>query len=191
MNVVLVTTGGGFSMPEIDPYLIAAIGDMEKPLPANPAGVARLQAVVAELAKPPAPTAVPPLPEIAHVLSGQTFVFEPNPLQLRSMRLDFSAVHQAEAIFTLDLASEQGPRIASIGLDGIYRPSQSGRPVVARGSWTDASTFAIDYSEGPGLTAHTIRLRFDGDQVDLDLLGFGSFKARCDICSQVDKCSNE
>jgi hypothetical protein len=49
--------------------------------------------------------------------------------------------------------------------------------VVARGSWTDASTFVIDYREGPGLAAYTMRIRFDGDRVDLDVPGLGSFEA--------------
>jgi CubicO group peptidase (beta-lactamase class C family) len=178
LNLVLVTTGGGFSMPEIDPYLIAAIGDMEKSLPANPDGVARLESVVAQLGQSPEAQAVPPLPKIARAISGRTFVFEPNPLQLRSLRLDFDAgVHQAEATFMLDLASEQSPRIIGVGLDGVYRPSRSGRPVVARGSWADASTFVIDYNEGPGLAAYAMRIRFDGDRVHFEILGLGSFEA--------------
>ena len=174
LDLVLVTTGGGFSMPEIDPYLIAAIGDMENPLPANPAGVERFESVVAELGKPPAPEAVPPLPQTAQAISGQTFVFEPNALSLRSLRLDFDA--PAEATFMLDLASEQSPRISGVGLDGVYRPSRSGRPVFARGYWADEATFAIEYNEGPGFNVHQMRARFDGDRVSFEILGFGSFE---------------
>lgn len=179
LNLVVATTGGGFSMDEIDPYLIAAIGDMEKPLPANPDGVARLEAVVAELGQSPALEAVPPLPEMAQAISGQTFVFEPNPLQLRSLRLDFdTAGHQAEATFTLDLVSEQSPRITGVGLDGVYRPSRSGRPIIARGSWADTSTFVVDYNEGPGLATYMLRMLFDGDRVHFEVPGLGSFEAR-------------
>ena len=179
LNLVVVTTGGGFSMDEIDPYLIAAIGNMEKPLPANPDAVARLEAVVAELSQSPVPEAVSPLPEMAQAISGQTFVTEPNLLQLRSLRLDFdAAVDQAEATFVLDLASEQIPRIVGVGLDGVYRPSRGGRPVVARGSWADASTFVVDYSEGPGLAAYMLRMRFEGDRMHFEVPGLGSFEAR-------------
>jgi CubicO group peptidase (beta-lactamase class C family) len=131
LDLVLVTTGGGFEMDEIDPYLIAAIGDMERPLPANPDGVARLESVVVELAQPPAPEAVPPLPQTAQAISGRTFVFEPNSVQLQSLRLDFD--DSAEAAFQLEFAHEPGPRVAVVGLDGIFRPSRAGRPVFARG----------------------------------------------------------
>jgi hypothetical protein len=175
LNLVFVTTGGGFSMPEIDPYLIAALGDMDKSLPANPTGVAQLAAVLAELNRPPAAQSVPPLPAVAQAITGKTFTFAPNYLQLRSASLVFDA--SSEALFQLEVAYEPGPRRIGVGLDGVYRPSHSGRPVLARGSWADASTFVIDYNEGPGLAAYTMRLRFDGDRMDLEISGLGSFEA--------------
>ena len=47
MDMVFVTTGAGFDQDQIDPYLIGAIADLEKPLPANPEGVAKLEAALA------------------------------------------------------------------------------------------------------------------------------------------------
>ena len=113
-------------------------------------------------------------PKTAQAISGRTFLLAPNALSIRALRLDFDA--PAEATFMLDLASEQGPRIAGVGLGGVYRPSRSGRPVFARGYWANETTFAIEYNEGPGFNIHQMRARFDGDQVSFEMLGFGIFE---------------
>ena len=47
LDLLVATTGGGFMLDEIGPLLVAALADMTRPLPANPAGAARLQAAVA------------------------------------------------------------------------------------------------------------------------------------------------
>jgi hypothetical protein len=179
LDLVLVTTGGGFTLEEITPYIIAAIGDAEEPLPANPVGVDQLEAVVAALRQSPDPKVVPPLPETAGAISGQTYVFEPNALSLRSLRVDFAAGLQgAEAILHLDFENEPGPRVIVVGLDGIYRPSRGGRPILARGGWKNTQTFVIDYDEGPGLSTYMLRLHFEGDRVTLEVSGIGSLEAR-------------
>jgi hypothetical protein len=113
---------------------------------------------------------------MAGTISGKTFVFEPNTLLLQSASLEFD--NSAEALFKFEVANEPGPRLIGVGLDGVYRASHGGRPVYARGGWEDASTFVIDYNEGPGLAAYTMRLQFDRDQLQFDVLGLGSFEAR-------------
>jgi hypothetical protein len=92
------------------------------------------------------------------------------------MRLDFAA--PSEAAFMLDFASEPEPRSIAVGLDGVYRPSRGGRPVLARGGWQDPSTFVIDYDEGPGLAHYTFRFKFEGSTVAVDIVGVGTFTAR-------------
>jgi hypothetical protein len=177
LNMIIVTTGGGFEYSEIQPYTVGAIRDLEHmdPLPPNPAGVASLNAAVKAIARGPAPEPVPALPATARDVSGQTFVFDENPF-LHSFRLDFS--DPAEAVLHLQAVNEPGPRIIGIGLDGVYRSSHSGRPILARGSWADAATLVIDYNEGPGLAAYTFRLHFDGDQVFFEVPGVGDFIAK-------------
>ena len=76
----------------------------------------------------------------------------------------------------LSIAYEPSPRMGSIGLDGVYRPSQSGRPWVARGSWIDETTFQVDYDEGPGLATYTMRMHFDGDRMLFEVPGFVSIE---------------
>ncbi len=176
LDLVLVTTGGGFEQDQIDPYLVASIGDLEKPIPANPGGEAQLAAALAAIAQPPASEAVPPLPQTALAISGRTFTFEPNSVQLQSLRLDFD--DSAEAIFQLEVANEPGPRVIGVGLDGVYRSSHTGRPIIARGYWADGSTFVVDYNEGPGLAAYTMRMRFDGNRMLFEIPGLGSFESR-------------
>ena len=168
LNMIVVTTGGGFEYSEIEPYMLAAMGDF-KPLPTNPTGIATLNAALTAIAAGPAPEFVPSLPATAVAISGQTFVFRPNPL-LRSMRLDFD--NSREAIFQLELANESGPRVAGVGLDGVYRRSYSGRPTLARGRWEDENTFIVEYDEGPGIAFHRFRLHFDGDQVMFEGAGW-------------------
>jgi hypothetical protein len=128
-----------------------------------------LAAVVADLVQPLNPLPVEPLPELAQAVSGQTYAFTTNRLGLRALRLEFPAATPAEAVLMLDLDTESGPRLAGVGLDGTYRPSHGGRPVLARGSWADDQTFVIEYDEGPGLSFYWMRLRFDGEEVELEL----------------------
>jgi CubicO group peptidase (beta-lactamase class C family) len=176
LNMIIVTTGGGFEFSEIQPYLVGAIPDLEHmyPLQPNPAGVAQMNAAVKAIARRPVAQPVPALPATATDISGQTFVFEENAF-LRSFRLDFS--DSAEAVLCLDALNEPEPRVIGIGLDGVYRSSHSGRPIIARGTWEDADTLVIDYNEGPGVAAYTFRLHFDGDQVLFEVPGVGDFRA--------------
>lgn len=66
--MILVTTGGGFEMDEIAELLLASFSDFEKPLLANPEDVARLEAAVIAVAKPPASTSVASLPDVARLI---------------------------------------------------------------------------------------------------------------------------
>jgi hypothetical protein len=125
--------------------------------------------VVADLVASPDPDAVPPLPRTAPDVSGRTYVLEPNRYGIRSVRVDFD--DPAEAILRLDLAAEAGPRIDRVGMDGVFRSSLAGRPIVARGRWDGPRAFVIEVDEGPGFHRYDIRLRFQGPAVRLEVLG--------------------
>jgi hypothetical protein len=178
LNLILVTTGGGFSITEIDPYLIAALGYPSNPLPPNTEGQKQLDAMLIELAEPPTAEPVATLPEISQVVSSRTYEFEPNTAGARSLLLDFN--EPDEALLQLTLDNEPSPRVMAIGLDGIYRASQDGRPVYSRGSWIDASTFAVECDEGPGLAKYTIKLHFDGERLNFEVPGMMSLDASVD-----------
>jgi hypothetical protein len=186
MNLVLAVTGGGFELDDVAGYLVAAIGETD-PLPANPAGMADLQAALAEVAQPPAAQAVPPLPDIARAVSGHTYVFADNPYQLASLRVDFDET--AEALLRLTYFRGKGDLLSAVGLDGRYRFAEGSDnadetfPVGLRGAWTDAQTFTLDYNQVSSPNAVTFTLRFDGDRVTLegpgaDWAGTESFEGR-------------
>ncbi len=175
LNLIVVTTGGGFEYSEIEAYFLAAMVDMEKPLPPNPAGVASLKDALTAITQGPQPEPVPPLPATAWTISGQTYVFEPNRFGILSIRLDFD--ESAEAVLQLEVANEPGPRVIGVGMDGVYRSSHSGRPIIARGTWSDEQTFNIDYNEGPGIASYVFHLHFEADTLILDIPGLGHFEA--------------
>ncbi len=174
-NMVVVATGGGFDMGEIGEQLLAALPGMEGRLPANPAGVARLQEAIAAVAEPPAAGAVSPLPEIAQAISGRTFVFEPNPVGLEAITFEFDG--SAEAAGRVKAAGKPMAE-APIGLDGVYRFyfDDVGRQVAVRGSWTDPQTFVLEHN---GVTSNdqlVLQFRFQDDRVEvaMDDAYFGS-----------------
>ncbi|MCZ7569739.1 MAG: serine hydrolase [Ardenticatenaceae bacterium] len=173
MNLIVETTGGGFEGDEIGPLLGPAVVDMQKPLPANPAGVARLNAALTAIAQPPAAQPVAPLPETARAISGKTIVLEPNPMQMETMRLDFN--DSAEALWQITLAGRPAPLTGPVGLDGVYRlsPGDYGLPGGARGAWADAHTFVFEYDEIASIDVYTFRLRFEQSRVVIDVQSRG------------------
>ena len=168
INALLVTTGGGFDFDQIAPYIVASIGDLERPLQENPSAVEKLNNTVSELKQHPEPQTIPPLPEIASRISGNTFIFEPNELDIESLSFDFD--NEKEAILQHKIKTESTPRKVSVGLNGFWRPSVSGKPAVSRGYWEDAKTFILEYNEGPGLKNYSLKLYFENNKVILEIL---------------------
>lgn len=178
MNLVLVTTGGGFELDDAIKYVEAAIGESDL-LPANLDGVADLQAALSEVILPPDAEPVPPLPDIARTISGQTYVFEDNPYRLASIRLDLgetalAADQPAQIQVYMSFYDDTGDRLGVAGLDGLYRfaevPDGPSRKFILglRGEWTDAQTFALEYNEIASPNVLVLKLHFDGERVTLD-----------------------
>lgn len=167
-NIIVVLTGGGFQPGEVG-QLIAAAVKSDSPLPESPGGVARLRELVEAAVKPPAPKAVKPLPPTAAKVSGKTYLFEPNPLKLKSISLTFSpgATASVQIAFT-DNRVETRP----VGLDGVERLSPGGRfglPVGVKGSWEGPDTFSLEYDEIANINYYQLRLDFDAQRVSLNL----------------------
>lgn len=161
LNVIVVTTGGGFDYDsEVDQHLVASVVDLNKALPANPAGAASLAAVLKDLAQPSAPQAVAPLPDIAKEISGKTYVFEPNPANLETIIVEFN--DSAEAMLHIKYF---GSEVLSspVGLDGLYRPSAEGD--LRCGTWADPQTFELEIID---VGEQKLRLYFEGDRVTLE-----------------------
>jgi hypothetical protein len=174
LNLIVVTTGGGFAYDEAGSLVAAAAPDESnagKPLPANPAGVARLNEALTTIAQSPdEPKPVEPRPATAQAVSGKTYVFEPNPANLETLRFRFNDETPAEAYFELTFSGDPPIIAGPVGLDGVYRISSSSDPNnlpnAFRGRWTDSQTFVLDYDRIGDLDAGGIRLRFEGDAAD-------------------------
>jgi CubicO group peptidase (beta-lactamase class C family) len=166
LNMMLVMTAGGAEIDDLEPLIAPALVDPSKPLPANPAGVSRLNETLSSITQAPAAKAVPSLPETARVISGKTFAFEPNPFQIKSLSLVFDA--SAEA--SLDMGFANQPNVlAQIGLDGVYRmsPWDYGLLMGQRGTWTDAQTFVLEWDGIANRDAYTLTMHFEGDRVSV------------------------
>jgi CubicO group peptidase (beta-lactamase class C family) len=161
-NLFAVTTGGGFEFSDIDSLLLQALADMEHSLPANPEGVAQLQAAVEAVARPPAAQPVAPLPAVARAMSGKTFLLEPNPIGLEAVSLDFDGPAEAALRYKMAGATWAGP--FPVGLDGIYRFSTGdhGLPQGHRGVWVDAQTFVIEHDTIANNDHLFLEIRLDG-----------------------------
>jgi CubicO group peptidase (beta-lactamase class C family) len=167
LNMVVVTTGGGFEWNDITPLLAAAMVDPMEPLPANPQGLDQLGAAWKAIRQPPTAQAVPPLPETAHNISGKTYAFAFSPLDLKTIRWEFNDSVEAKLSVTF---YNQPARELLIGLDGVYRLYPIGEHGLAmglRGKWIDSQTFLFDYDTIANHDAYTLELHFDGDAVTI------------------------
>lgn len=165
LNIIIVTTGCGFDIDDIMPFLIPALVDPNKPLPANPTGMVEFNNALAKVLQAPAPQPVTPLPDIAKAISGKAFVIDPNPIQLKTLRLDFNDSAEAKLYITFNDNSQSSPIL--VGLDGIYRilPGDFNLPQGFRGYWADTQTFVLEIDEIAN-NSHTIyRMLFQGNQV--------------------------
>jgi CubicO group peptidase (beta-lactamase class C family) len=165
LNAMIVTTGGGFEYDEMMPFLEPAAVDMRQPLPANPDGVAQLEAAVKAVAQPPAPQPIAPLPAIAREISGKTIVFDPNPIEMEAAVLTFDESAKA-SLAIKHFGSEQVVRTL-LALDGVYRmsPGDHNLPQGYRGAWADPQTFVFEYDNIANNDHIIFRMRVEGSRV--------------------------
>ncbi len=168
LNLMLVTTGGGFDITEIIPFLEPTLVDPSKALPQNPAGVTKLNEALASVAKAPVPKQAGALPEIAGTVSGKTYLINSNPAQLKSLQLDFN--DSDEAILHLAYTDGRPDTLQKIGLDGVYRmgTGEFDLPQGMRGYWEDDQTFFLEQDE-IAVNDHTMyRVTFKGDTIEIN-----------------------
>lgn len=163
LDAVVVTTGAGLEYDEVAAMLAKAFVGEGAPLPPNPDGVASLRAIEADLGQGPAPQPVAPLPALAKIVSGKTYVFDRNDADIDRLGLEFNET----AVATLHLASTGQPAEAvwAVGLDGAYR-FQDGM-LAARGSWIDEHAFnleVVDFTDSQ-FAPRNYQLRFEEDRL--------------------------
>lgn len=183
-KAVIVFTGGGFSSGDVMKLALSAMKS-DQPLPENPAAVAKFNAAIAAIAKPPAPQPAGKLPALAQTISGKTYELEPNWMGLKSLSLTFRTGDEtATAKLQFQPALKQyqfglsakvrGTKIVTevrpVGLDGIPRITGDGLmglPVALKGFWEDERTFVFEYDEIANTNTYRLRLSFDGTRVSV------------------------
>ena len=137
----------------------------EAALAPNPAGAALLADAIRDVSTEK-PSAVGATPDVASAISGKTYQFSGNALNIKSLSLDLTAPnpHYDVEIYQPPLRFS-GP----IGLDGWYRKGGSTPFGVSavRGIWSNANTFAIDFQYLGSGEQRKWTLSFDGERSTL------------------------
>ena len=116
-NAIVVTTANGFDYDEINPLLMAAFVDPNKPLPANPANVAELDRVRERIGAACTAPPVRTLPDMAQAISVRPLCLDQMLLDIATLSLDSNDTAEA----TLYMKLEGRDVVWPIGLDGKYR----------------------------------------------------------------------
>jgi len=164
-DAVVVFTSGGANTDEIAPYLLRALRS-NIALPQNAKADEALNLSIKAANQPPKPLRVGQLPAIARAVSGREYILEPNPIDLRSIILNFPNGDNAQVSMRFDGQAWTG----AIGLDGVYRFSPHGYedlPMAMRGYWKADNEFSLDVDLVQNITHLFITLRYfnNGAQV--------------------------
>jgi len=166
LNAIVVLTGSGFEPDEIGGTLGAAVKS-DHALPDNPAAVEKLhQAIQAALEPPPAgETSL--LSPIAKAISGRRFNLSANLLDLSSFTLRFS--DQSSATFEMTVGGTRHEmHDVSLNQRPAFSSGEFGLPVALSGRW-DGDEFVLNYDEVANNHAYQIRMRFKGNDVELQV----------------------
>lgn len=91
-----------------------------------------------------------------------------NPIGLETLALSFDRTDEA----TLTLATRTGRFVMPVGLDAVYRFSEtspSGQAVGLKGTWRSEREFVLRYDEIAGPSNFIMHLNFEGDGIDFRL----------------------
>lgn len=166
-NMVVVWTGGGANTDQIAPFLFRSIRAAAA-IAEDPVGRRKLEQALLHISKPIVEPRNARTPRVAERISGVTYSLSSNPLDLRSMRLDFKSRNEATA--TLQFAD--GRWIAAVGLDGKRRFSPIGAyglTVGLLGRWLSDSEFLLDLDTVANVNHFVFNVRIDGDRVSLTM----------------------
>lgn len=170
-------------VPEMlmDIYVVPAVKSAEALSP-NPDGVAALESSIQAVAVPPTgPEPVPPLPETAGRISGQTYLLDmPNPAGLVSFSLAFDDGDEAlmtteylpevEIFFVEGMPTPLELEVA-LGLDNVYRfsPAEFGLMMGAKGEWLADDVFLVHLDGIGNIGWQRVQVTFAGEQITLEL----------------------
>jgi CubicO group peptidase (beta-lactamase class C family) len=152
-------------------HLLAALH--AAPLSASASANRELHETVARATAPTVLRGIPP-PALARTVSGQRYVFARNRLDIRSIRVDFA--RSGPSRFTVAWRSRtwlrrEVPLMRPFGADGRFVTSEATRWGVfaSRGAWLDGKTLLIQTEILESSTTTNMKLRFDGDVLELTI----------------------
>jgi len=170
-DMVIVFTGGvsdpniGLPLEWAQSFIVPA-AKSPAPLPANPASAAQLQASI-QAVEQPQPKPVPPLPAIAKIISGKTYVFGSNPIGAQSSSFTFEGGRAWSTFQNSNMGSI--PITAEVGLDDVFRITPAGPAslLAFKGYWQDEKTFVL-YQQIVGQAERMMAKKtFEGDTVTI------------------------
>jgi CubicO group peptidase (beta-lactamase class C family) len=146
----------------------------ETALAPDPAGATLLANAIRDISSEK-PIGVGATPEIAAAVSGKTYKFPGNPLNVKSLALTFADPHPHYEleIYNQDQTRPSLTSNGPIGLDGVYRkgePTASGI-VAMRGKWLDGHTFLVERQTLGTGEEQKWTLSFDGETLHLRAKG--------------------
>jgi CubicO group peptidase (beta-lactamase class C family) len=164
LNTLIVTTGGNFDYADVEQWIVPMLLQAKTSRPANPEGVAALEAVLVDILQESAQWTAGYTPDTAGAVSGKVYLCEGNPANIETIRMDFDGSDQATLFATIGGVDW----VWSIGLDGRYRlaPDWTG----FRGYWENAQTFQFEGFD-IGLLNRTVVFDGDGMQISLPEAG--------------------
>jgi CubicO group peptidase (beta-lactamase class C family) len=148
-------------------------------LPADPIAKALLATAIRQAATE-RPSAVGGTPELAKAVSGKTYQFNDNVLNVKSFTLNFLDSDSSWVITTYSRRADRPTErfTGLVGLDGLFRKSPPAPYGInaAKGRWINEHTFAMERRIlGHGET-QTWALTFDGDKVTVNFENTDGFK---------------
>lgn len=161
LDMIVVITAGG-NAGQLSQLVRQAVRS-DAPLPANPAGEARLEQQTAAATKGPSAGPRSPLPAMAARISGKVYDFPVNPSRIDSLSLMFAPDGTAH----VDLKYYGEPLRIPLALDGVYNVGPYGPfglPAAARGAWTSDDQFLLDLNFIANINRYTLAIRFTPDQ---------------------------
>ena len=170
-NLVVVFTGrlpaGDFGAPaKLLQSKIVPAAISSEPLPPNAEGQELLLSHVAALEAPDLePRPVPPLPERARQISGETYRIGNSGLGFQAVSLEFEQEDEALLRFTI----YDRPWHCVAGLDGVFRITETERPldIACRGSWTGEDTFVVDWQRIGDAQSYELTFTFEWNEVTI------------------------
>jgi CubicO group peptidase (beta-lactamase class C family) len=158
LNLIVVTTGGGFDQGKIGQLLLAAVGPNE-PLPENKTALDELRALATRAELPPTVKAREVLFTDAQKRLAGVYTLTANPFSITKIGFDFSA---QPTVINLHLGNGE-IRSHIVGFDGRARFSPGGvvgLPVAVQGRWSGETRLMLEYDEVSSINHLTFDIEF-------------------------------